>query len=88
MPFGFRPDFMHHWNLPQAYNPYAASCARVPGAAHMFERLPTCGEESTSSHDVISKEESSNSPTDRLGLSTLFLASGELSAVKIQFVKI
>jgi len=68
MPFGFKPDFMHHWNLPQRYNPYAASCSRVPGRIHTFERLPTYGEESTGSHEVISKEESSNSPTDRLVL--------------------
>jgi len=72
MPFGFKPDFMHHWNLPQAYNPYATSCSRVPGSTHAFEPLPTYGEESTSSHEVVSKEESSNSPTDRLVLSTLF----------------
>jgi len=70
MPFGFKPDFMHHWNFPQAYNPYATSCSRVPGGAPMFEPpLPTYGEESTNSHEVVLKEESSNSPTDRLVLS-------------------
>jgi len=72
MPFGFKPEFMHHWNLPQAYNPYAMSCSRVPPSAHTFEPFPTYGEESTSSHEVVSKEESSNSPTDRLVLSTMF----------------
>jgi len=65
MPFGFRPEFMHQWHLPQAYNPYATSCSRLPGSAQTFEPLPTYGEESTSSHEVISKEESSNSPSDR-----------------------
>jgi len=72
MPFGFKPDFMHHWNLPQAYNPYATSCSRLPGSANTFEPLPTYGEESTGSHEVISKEESSNSPTDRLVLTKCF----------------
>jgi len=64
MPFGFKPDFIPQWHLPQAYNPYAASCSRVPGGFSSFERLSTYREESTGSHEVISKEES-NSPTDR-----------------------
>jgi len=86
MPFGFRPDFMHHWNLPQAYNPYATSCSRVPGSTHAFEPLPTYGEESTSSHEVVSKEESSNSPTDRLVLSTLFWIIVTYHLFNIHFV--
>jgi len=89
MPFGFKPDFMHHWNLPQAYNPYAASCSRVPGSVSTFERLPTYGEESTGSHEVISKEESSNSPTtDRLVLLSQFLNSVVLLDVHVQFVNV
>jgi len=66
MPFGLKPDFMPNWNLPHAYNPYATSCSQVPGSAHAFERLPTYENENAGSHEVISKEELSNSPTDRL----------------------
>jgi len=69
MPFGFKPEFMH-WNLPQPYNPYSPSCARLPSAAECrpFERLPSYCEESTGSHEVLSKDESSDSATDRLDL--------------------
>jgi len=76
MPFGFKPNFMHSWHIPEAYNPYARSCSQLPGSTHTFEPLPTYrAEESQGSHEVISKEESSNSPTDRL-FATLFTEEG------------
>ena len=65
-PLGFKPDFMHHWNLAQAYNPYTMSCSRLPASAQTFERLPIYQEETGGSRDIMSKEESPNSPTDRL----------------------
>jgi hypothetical protein len=69
VPFGFKtPEFMP-WNMPPAagYNGYSPSCSRLPGDSHLFDRLPppSYGEESTGSHEVLSKDGSSDSAADR-----------------------
>ena len=72
MQFGFKPPEFMPWNVPPsaAYNTYSPSCARVPGDNRPFDRIdrippPAYGEESTGSHEILSKDGSSDSATDR-----------------------
>ena len=68
MPFGFKsPEFVP-WNVPAppAYSPYSPGYSRfVPPNNVALERLAPSGEESIGSHEVLSKDSSSDSVAER-----------------------
>lgn len=77
LPFGFKPPDFMHWNMPPsaAYGQYSPSYSRVlPDDRRFFDcrPLPSYGDESTGSHEVLSKDGSSDGAVDRQVICYMF----------------